>query len=240
MWMMAEDDLNWKESFSLAETLLDDFLLTYPVFMSTSDLCQALLGQYPYRNTEIVFNLSLSSGSSDHHQHWFHSCSISIITCAACWGLNPWLHLLYQALQGEGGWEGGPGEETQGPVPGVAMDGAVQRLPAWRRARQALHEGKRRGVAPKKSESERVKTDVSFQNLCSYVLDDLFEHPALEKDVRELQKVYMLHRRQWVTVQRCRFVHVGRPTQSRTRRSVIRREDLLIWDREVRAWPLKV
>uniref|UniRef100_A0A8C7KMM5 Rap guanine nucleotide exchange factor 5 n=1 Tax=Oncorhynchus kisutch TaxID=8019 RepID=A0A8C7KMM5_ONCKI len=27
--------------------LLDDFLLTYLVFMSTSDLCQALLGQYP-------------------------------------------------------------------------------------------------------------------------------------------------------------------------------------------------
>lgn len=31
----------------LTDTLLDDFLLTYPVFMSTSDLCQALLGQYP-------------------------------------------------------------------------------------------------------------------------------------------------------------------------------------------------
>ncbi|TDH11962.1 hypothetical protein EPR50_G00065940 [Perca flavescens] len=30
-----------------SDTLLDDFLLTYPVFMSTSDLCQALLGQYP-------------------------------------------------------------------------------------------------------------------------------------------------------------------------------------------------
>jgi hypothetical protein len=29
------------------EVLLDDFLLTYLVFMSTSDLCQALLGQYP-------------------------------------------------------------------------------------------------------------------------------------------------------------------------------------------------
>uniref|UniRef100_A0A8K9Y348 Rap guanine nucleotide exchange factor 5 n=1 Tax=Oncorhynchus mykiss TaxID=8022 RepID=A0A8K9Y348_ONCMY len=28
--------------------LLDDFLLTYLVFMSTSDLCQALLGQYPF------------------------------------------------------------------------------------------------------------------------------------------------------------------------------------------------
>ncbi len=32
---------------SFSENLLDDFLLTYPVFMSTSDLCQALLGQYP-------------------------------------------------------------------------------------------------------------------------------------------------------------------------------------------------
>uniref|UniRef100_A0A8B9H5D0 Rap guanine nucleotide exchange factor (GEF) 5a n=1 Tax=Astyanax mexicanus TaxID=7994 RepID=A0A8B9H5D0_ASTMX len=29
------------------EMLLDDFLLTYLVFMSTNDLCQALLGQYP-------------------------------------------------------------------------------------------------------------------------------------------------------------------------------------------------
>uniref|UniRef100_A0A8C1Z080 Rap guanine nucleotide exchange factor (GEF) 5a n=1 Tax=Cyprinus carpio TaxID=7962 RepID=A0A8C1Z080_CYPCA len=29
------------------EMLLDDFLLTYLVFMSTSELCQALLGQYP-------------------------------------------------------------------------------------------------------------------------------------------------------------------------------------------------
>lgn len=28
--------------------LLDDFLLTYLVFMSTNDLCEALLGQYPY------------------------------------------------------------------------------------------------------------------------------------------------------------------------------------------------
>lgn len=33
---------------SFSESLLDDFLLTYPVFMSTSDLCQALLGQYPF------------------------------------------------------------------------------------------------------------------------------------------------------------------------------------------------
>lgn len=33
---------------SPSEMLLDDFLLTYLVFMTTHDLCQALLGQYPY------------------------------------------------------------------------------------------------------------------------------------------------------------------------------------------------
>uniref|UniRef100_A0A8C9LEF9 Rap guanine nucleotide exchange factor 5 n=1 Tax=Pavo cristatus TaxID=9049 RepID=A0A8C9LEF9_PAVCR len=31
------------------ETLLDDFLLTYTVFMTTDDLCQALLRQYPFK-----------------------------------------------------------------------------------------------------------------------------------------------------------------------------------------------
>lgn len=48
MLVCAEDDL-LIYCFSLADTLLDDFLLTYPVFMSTGDLCQALLGQYPYK-----------------------------------------------------------------------------------------------------------------------------------------------------------------------------------------------
>uniref|UniRef100_A0A4W4FVZ3 Rap guanine nucleotide exchange factor (GEF) 5a n=1 Tax=Electrophorus electricus TaxID=8005 RepID=A0A4W4FVZ3_ELEEL len=36
------------------KTLLDDFLLTYPVIMSTSDLCQALLGQYPSGKESLV------------------------------------------------------------------------------------------------------------------------------------------------------------------------------------------
>lgn len=47
----------------------------------------------------------------------------------------------------------------------------------------------------------KIKIDISFQTLCRYVLDDLYEHPALETDVRELQKLYQLHRRQWVTKQ---------------------------------------
>uniref|UniRef100_A0A8K9Y1V0 Rap guanine nucleotide exchange factor 5 n=1 Tax=Oncorhynchus mykiss TaxID=8022 RepID=A0A8K9Y1V0_ONCMY len=38
------------------QPLLDDFLLTYLVFMSTSDLCQALLGQYPFTSGKEVLD----------------------------------------------------------------------------------------------------------------------------------------------------------------------------------------
>lgn len=37
----------WGLSCSLPDTLLGDFLLTYTVFMPTSQLCRALLHQYP-------------------------------------------------------------------------------------------------------------------------------------------------------------------------------------------------
>lgn len=40
--------------FSSAETLLDDFLLTYTVFMTTDDLCQALLRQYPFLSVVLT------------------------------------------------------------------------------------------------------------------------------------------------------------------------------------------
>ncbi|KAG8514764.1 Rap guanine nucleotide exchange factor 5 [Galemys pyrenaicus] len=39
------------------ETLLDDFLLTYTVFMTTDDLCQALLRQYPSLPSERCISL---------------------------------------------------------------------------------------------------------------------------------------------------------------------------------------
>lgn len=67
---------------SLADTLLDDFLLTYPVFMSTSDLCQALLGQYPSTHwkpllplTFIRNNLLLLSAKRAARRTQRHSCS---------------------------------------------------------------------------------------------------------------------------------------------------------------------
>lgn len=56
-----------------------------------------------------------------------------------------------------------------------------------------------------------IKIDISFQTLYRYVLDDLYEHPSLDKDVRELQKLYQLHRTQWVTLT---FFHIlGHETQ---------------------------
>uniref|UniRef100_A0A3P9L455 Rap guanine nucleotide exchange factor 5 n=1 Tax=Oryzias latipes TaxID=8090 RepID=A0A3P9L455_ORYLA len=101
--------------------LLDDFLLTYPVFMSTSDLCQALLGQYP--------------------QH----CEPK----EALERKQKVLHLVSQWMS---------------------------------RCKDFLRE------------DQHVK--LFLKTLYRYVLNDLYEHPTLEKEVGELQKLYQLHRRQ--------------------------------------------
>ncbi|KAM8735476.1 rap guanine nucleotide exchange factor 5b [Acanthopagrus schlegelii] len=108
-----------------SDTLLDDFLLTYPVFMSTSDLCQALLGHYCTKRYR---------GKEDRKEALERKRKV--------------LHLVSQ-------W--------------VAL------------CRDFL------------KEDEHVK--LFMKTLCRYVLDDLYEHPGLEKDVRELQRLYQLHRR---------------------------------------------
>uniref|UniRef100_A0A8D2ZD78 Rap guanine nucleotide exchange factor 5 n=1 Tax=Scophthalmus maximus TaxID=52904 RepID=A0A8D2ZD78_SCOMX len=87
------------------DTLLDDFLLTYPVFMSTSDLCQALKEELE-RKRKVLHLVS------------------------------QWMSLCRDFLR----------------------------------------------------EDEHVK--LFTKTLYHYVLDDLYEHPALEADVRELQKLY--------------------------------------------------
>ncbi|XP_053182510.1 rap guanine nucleotide exchange factor 5-like isoform X1 [Scomber japonicus] len=108
-----------------SDTLLDDFLLTYPVFMSTSDLCQALLGHYCTKR---------HTGKEDRKEALERKRKV--------------LHMVSQ-------W--------------VALCKDFLR------------------------EDEHVK--LFMKTLCRYVLDDLYEHPALEKDVRELQRLYQLHRR---------------------------------------------
>ncbi|KAM7383623.1 hypothetical protein PAMP_003258 [Pampus punctatissimus] len=111
-----------------SDTLLDDFLLTYPVFMSTSDLCQALLGHYctkQYRGKED------KKETLERKQKVLHL-------------VSQWVALCADFLR----------------------------------------------------EDEHVK--LFMKTLCRYVLDDLYEHPALEKDVMEVQKLYLLHRRHTV------------------------------------------
>ncbi|XP_042345826.1 rap guanine nucleotide exchange factor 5-like [Plectropomus leopardus] len=111
-----------------SDTLLDDFLLTYPVFMSTSDLCQALLGHYCTKRHR---------GKEDRKEALERKRKVLHL-------VTEWMALCRDFLR----------------------------------------------------EDEHVK--LFMKTLCRYVLDELFEHPALEKDVRELQKLYMLHRRHTV------------------------------------------
>ncbi|XP_034730583.1 rap guanine nucleotide exchange factor 5-like isoform X2 [Etheostoma cragini] len=122
------DDEQGTKQDKESDTLLDDFLLTYPVFMSTSDLCQALLGHYctkRYRGKEDRKEVL------ERKQKVLHL-------------VSQWMALCKDFLR----------------------------------------------------EDEHVKR--FMKTLYRYVLDDLYEHPALETDVRELQKLYQLHRRDTV------------------------------------------
>ncbi|XP_041798348.1 rap guanine nucleotide exchange factor 5-like isoform X2 [Chelmon rostratus] len=111
-----------------SDTLLDDFLLTYPVFMSTSDLCQALLGHYCTKRYR---------GKEDRKEALERKRKVLHL-------VSQWMALCKDFLR----------------------------------------------------EDEHVK--MFMKTLYRYVLDDLYEHPVLEKDVRDLQKLYQLHRRHTV------------------------------------------
>ncbi|KAM4685689.1 rap guanine nucleotide exchange factor 5 [Amazona ochrocephala] len=110
------------------ETLLDDFLLTYTVFMTTDDLCQALLRQYPSINHQGKEN------DSD-------------VSCRK----RKVLHLVSQWTSLYKDW---------------------------------LHE------------DEHLKQ--FLKTIYRNVLDDVYEYPILEKDLKEFQKILGVHRRHTV------------------------------------------
>ncbi|NXC55892.1 RPGF5 factor, partial [Aleadryas rufinucha] len=116
---------------SSAETLLDDFLLTYTVFMTTDDLCQALLRQYPF--TECC----TQGGKEDD----------SDVSCRK----RKVLHLVSQWTSLYKDW---------------------------------LHE------------DEHLKQ--FLKTIYRNVLDDVYEYPVLEKDLKEFQKILGMHRRHTV------------------------------------------
>uniref|UniRef100_A0A8C5VF19 Rap guanine nucleotide exchange factor 5 n=1 Tax=Microcebus murinus TaxID=30608 RepID=A0A8C5VF19_MICMU len=115
------------------ETLLDDFLLTYTVFMTTDDLCQALLRQYP----------SLTSG------------------CCK-----------YQ------------GKEENSDVP--------------RRKRKVLHLVSQWIALYKDWLHEDEHSKMFLKTIYRNVLDDVYEYPILEKELKEFQKILGMHRRHTV------------------------------------------
>ncbi|KAF6739792.1 Rap guanine nucleotide exchange factor 5 [Oryzias melastigma] len=122
---MALDDDSGTTQGKESDKLLDDFLLTYPVFMSTSDLCQALLGQYYTKRRR---------GMEDPKEALERKQKV--------------LHLVSQWMS---------------------------------RCKDFLRE------------DQHVK--IFMKTLYRHVLSDLYEHPALEKELGELQKLYQLHRR---------------------------------------------
>ncbi|XP_030913494.1 rap guanine nucleotide exchange factor 5 [Geospiza fortis] len=110
------------------ETLLDDFLLTYTVFMTTDDLCQALLRHYCAKNHQ---------GKEDD----------SDVSCRK----RKVLHLVSQWTSLYKDW---------------------------------LHE------------DEHLKQ--FLKTIYRNVLDDVYEYPVLEKDLKEFQKILGMHRRHTV------------------------------------------
>ncbi|NWS66548.1 RPGF5 factor, partial [Crotophaga sulcirostris] len=124
---------------SSAETLLDDFLLTYTVFMTTDDLCQALLRQYPFINSLTYFTYCAKNyqGKEDD----------SDVSCRK----RKVLHLVSQWTSLYKDW---------------------------------LHE------------DEHLKQ--FLKTIYRNVLDDVYEYPILEKDLKEFQKILGMHRRHTV------------------------------------------
>ncbi|KAI7799234.1 putative rap guanine nucleotide exchange factor 5, partial [Triplophysa rosa] len=114
-----------------AEMLLDDFLLTYLVFMSTSELCQALLGQYPFIN--------------------HHACREKHNT-KRCRGKEEGKEALY-------------------------------------RKRKVLHLVSQWSSLYKDFLREEENVKLFMKTLYRYVLEDVYEFPTLEKDLKEFQKL---------------------------------------------------
>ncbi|NXK24141.1 RPGF5 factor, partial [Arenaria interpres] len=126
---------------SSAETLLDDFLLTYTVFMTTDDLCQALLRQYPFIN---ICSLTCCTYCAKNHQGKEDDSDVS---CRK----RKVLHLVSQWTSLYKDW---------------------------------LHE------------DEHLKQ--FLKTIYRNVLDDVYEYPILEKDLKEFQKILGMHRRHTV------------------------------------------
>uniref|UniRef100_A0A8C5FZE1 Rap guanine nucleotide exchange factor 5-like n=1 Tax=Gouania willdenowi TaxID=441366 RepID=A0A8C5FZE1_GOUWI len=138
---------NWKiHAFVFTDSVLNDFLITYPVFMSTSDLCQAL---HTYCNKR-------QRGKEEQKEVLERKQKVLHL-------ISQWISLCRDFLR----------------------------------------------------EDEHVK--LFMKTLYRYVLDDVYEYPALEKDVGELQKLYQMHRRHKALFHQLSLKENGLPSSSTQR-----------------------
>lgn len=201
--------------------------------MSTSDLCQALLGQYPWkhyfkdshiitllsechreRNTTALWTQSCISLNQHQHTHSLYSCftlyciwcqQISLSICAKALTLNP----TYCTKRCRGKEDRREALERKRKVLHLVSQWMAlckdflredEHVKLFMKVGNMMFHGRGGNWVWAELNMGEMKIDISFQTLYRCVLDDLYVHPALEKDVRELQKLYQLHRRQWVTI----------------------------------------
>ncbi|TKC53926.1 hypothetical protein EI555_010050, partial [Monodon monoceros] len=145
------------------ETLLDDFLLTYTVFMTTDDLCQAL---------SVVQSLSSRPATM--------LCkSFSWAYPLQCTPFTLPTHILFflhiQKYQGK---------EENSDVPC--------------RKRKVLHLVSQWIALYKDWLHEDEHSKMFLKTIYRNVLDDVYEYPILEKELKEFQKILGMHRRHTV------------------------------------------
>ncbi|EGV97389.1 Rap guanine nucleotide exchange factor 5 [Cricetulus griseus] len=155
------------------DTLLDDFLLTYTVFMTTDDLCQALLRQYP----------SLTSGCS---AGFLRADVLHYELTAFLNLLNPRFTLMKCSFLTIGTYSAKKyqGEEENSDVPC--------------RKRKVLHLVSQWIALYKDWLHEDEHSKMFLKTIYRNVLDDVYEYPILEKELKEFQKILGMHRRHTV------------------------------------------
>ncbi|KAJ1100502.1 hypothetical protein NDU88_005587 [Pleurodeles waltl] len=171
------DELRDKET----DTLLDDFLLTYTVFMTTNDFCQALLQQYPFIATWLhgKESRSLVNVCEARAKRKGTQTSLFSKVVAHCYYIVR--HTVNGACDEKGKYEG-KGDSSE----------------ALCTKRKVLHLVSEWTTLYKDWLHDDEHSKLFLKTLYRYVLDDVFEYPILEKDLKEFQKALRMHRRHTV------------------------------------------
>ncbi|KAK1785520.1 hypothetical protein P4O66_018881, partial [Electrophorus voltai] len=175
-----------------AETLLDDFLLTYLVFMSTHDLCQALLGQYPLkirnscsRRSNCLAVQNRCRGKEEGKEALYRKRKVLHL-------VSQWSSLYKDSLREEEHVKLFMKKQPLRTVPGPVRQTQSQTFSDAADAIKLFSDQCERCTLI----HDLYSLNLPPQTLYRYVLEDVYEFPTLEKDLKEFQK--LLRRRHTV------------------------------------------